>query len=273
MAAKKRTQTSKASKGKTSKVKPKAASAGAKPKSSQTGKAKTEAGNKTRGKKSGRTSGKTKGAKSEGIATEAIRIVEQAASILEEEIAAGIVAARKVEQHFVNVNALRSGSSDQVMQRFRTDAHEILDILLDLVNLSINALTGMGERAISMRGSAVSKDKSGTAAEEGVAEVVIADTLKPGASGKAGMLVENEGDTPTGKIRFITAGLINSDGDWLEPASISFEPPELEIAANDLEKVTVHVAVPAKTPAGQYSGLVYAPAIQMRALLTVNVAA
>jgi hypothetical protein len=213
------------------------------------------------------------GQKSEGLAAEAIRIVEQAASILEEEISAGIVAAKKVEQRYVNVNALRSGDSEQVMQRFRKDAHEVLDILLDLVNLSINAIGGMSARAINLRSSTESKNKSNSNPEENLAEIVLPEALKPGDSGKVGMLVENESDTPTGKFAFTTAGLLNSSGAQLDPSAISFEPAILEIAANDLEKLTINVAIPAGTPAGQYSGLLSAPTVQMRAILTVNVVA
>lgn len=211
------------------------------------------------------------GKKSEGLAAEAIRIVEQAASILEEEISAGIVAAKKVEQRYVNVNALRSGDSEQVIQRFRKDAHEVLDILLDLVNLSINAIGGMSARAINLRSGTDSKNKPSSKPEENLAEIVVAATLKPGESGKVGMLVENESDTPTGKFAFTTAGLLNSNGDQLDPTAISFEPATLEIAANDLEKMTINVVIPTGTPAGQYSGLLAAPTVQMRAILTVNV--
>jgi len=232
----------------------------------------TASNDKTSKNKKSKTTSKSKPS-SDGFAAEAMRIVEQAASILEEEISAGIVAAKKVEQRYINVNALRGGSSEQVLQRFRTDAHEVLDILLDLVNLSINALSGLSERAINLRSGSTGKDKSGAKAEEALTEIVLPDVLKAGDSGKVGMVVANESDAPTGKFDILTAGLLSTNGDRLAPECIAFEPPSLEIAANDLEKVTVNVTIPAGTPAGQYSGVLHAPAIQMRALLTVNVTA
>ena len=58
-------------------------------------------------------------------------VVQRAASILEEEIAAGIVAAKQVEKRFIKVSELRSGKPDEVTQRFRRDSHEPIDILLD----------------------------------------------------------------------------------------------------------------------------------------------
>lgn len=222
-------------------------------------------------KKQRKKTKKKRGKKSDGLAAEAVRIVEQAASILEEEISAGIVAAKKVEERYVNVNALRSGSSEQVMQRFRNDAHEVLDILLDLVNLSITALGGLSERAMNVRSTTKSKDNENNNGDDSLAELVVPDVLKPGETGKVGMLVENDNESATQKFELSTAGLLNSTGDQLEAKYIEFDPPSLEIAANDLEKVNISVFIPENTPPGQYSGIVQAAAIEMRALLTVKV--
>lgn len=241
----------------------------AKTKTTSSGKIGNNAKEKTARKKPRKESS----AKSDGLAAEAIRIVEQAASILEEEISAGIVAAKKVGERYINVNALRSGPPEQVIQRFRKDAHEVLDILLDLVNLSISAIGGLGERAMNIRSTTVSKDKGNSKSEENLPELIIPAVLKAGESGKVGMLVENGSDNATTQFEFTTAGLLSSSGDRLDAQHISFDPPLLAIAANDLEKVNVTVVIPEGTPPGRYSGLLQAPAIQMRAILTVQVEA
>jgi hypothetical protein len=234
--------------------------------------ARSKSGNGGNGSKSKKKKQKSqqqaKGSK--GLAAEAVRIVEQAASILEEEISAGIVAARKVEERYVNVNSLRSEESREIIQRFRKDAHEVLDIVLDLINLSINAVSGLGERAMNIRSTTVSKDNNGKT-EETVPELVIPEALKPGESGKVGMLVENESENATEKFSFTTSGLLDSAGNHLGPDNIQFDPASLEVAANDLEKVNITVSIPEGTKPGQYSGVVQAAAIQMRALLTVHV--
>ena len=241
-----------------------------------TPKKKTTFTKKTRGTgeetKSRKKTKKKKKKKTDGIAAEAVRIVEQAASILEEEISAGIVAAKKVEERYVNVNSLRTGEAQEVMQRFRQDAHEVLDIVLDLINLSINAVSGMSERAMNIRSTTVTKE-NGNGKEEALAELIIPEVLKTGESGKVGMLVENENENATGQFEFSTSGLLSSTGDHLSAQHISFDPATLEIGANDLEKVNITVFIPEGTPPGQYSGVVQASAIQMRALLTVQVEA
>jgi len=232
----------------------------------------TQSKKKTQRKKAGKKAG-TGGRKPEGLATEAVRIVEQAASILEEEISAGVVAAKKVEERYINVNALRSGASDQLMQRFREDAHDVLDIVLDMVNLSINALGGLSERALNIRSTSENTANKTARADENLTELMLPAVLKPGETGEVGMLVENESDQPTGKFTFTSAGLLNDQGDLLKPGQIKFTPPTSIIAANDLEKIKIVVSIPKGTPAGQYSGLLQASALDMRAILTVQVAA
>jgi len=218
--------------------------------------------------------GKTRSGSEEasgGLRAEAMRVVEQAASILEEEIAAGIVAAKKVEERYVNINALRTGAPEHVIQRFRKDAHEVLDILLDLVNLSISAFGGLSERAINIRTERKTKD--GSKAEESLQELVIPTALKPGETGTVSMLVENDSDKGTGPFEFTTAGLLSASGERLQAKHIRFDPPMLEVAANDVKKVNITVSIPAGAAPGHYSGLVLAPAIQMRAILTAQVEA
>lgn len=246
--------------------KPTTEQASARPKSSGRGKTSSSQRKKT-AYKARRKSPKP----SAGIAAEAIRIVEQAASILEEEISAGIVAAKKVEERYVNVNALRSGDSDQVMQRFRQDAHEVLDIVLDLVNLSINAMSGLGERAMNIRSTADEATRSARKDEENIAELVMPEVLRPGDSGSVGMLVENDSDLPTGEFTVVTSGLLGSSGAIIEPGNISCEPAKVNIGAHDVEKITINVSIPPDAPADDYFGLLHAPALNMRAMLTVRV--
>ena len=226
-----------------------------------------QAGSSTQKKKTR----KKRHTKSDGLGAEAIRIVEQAASILEQEISAGIVAAKKVEECYVNVDALRTAAPEQVMQRFRADAHEVLDIVLDMINLSINAVGGLSGRVMNIRSTTVPKGSDNNKEAESITELVVAEILKPETSGQVGMLVENDNDSATGKFSFITAGLLNAEGDRLDAKYISFEPADLEITAHDLEKVTIKVSIPKDAAPGQYSGVIQAPVLQIRVLLSVQV--
>jgi hypothetical protein len=60
---------------------------------------------------------------------DATRVVRDAAKILEQELAAGLMAAKRVEERFIDVKQIRERNPDEVTQRFRRDAHEALDIM------------------------------------------------------------------------------------------------------------------------------------------------
>ncbi len=64
-------------------------------------------------------------------------------SVLEEELAAGINTTQKHEKKVVDVDKLRAGDPQEVIQRFRRDAHDVVDILLDLVNVATNCSTSL----------------------------------------------------------------------------------------------------------------------------------
>ena len=51
------------------------------------------------------------------------KVIEQAASVLESEIASGIKIATQAENRIPQMEKFRSEKPDEVMQRFRRDAH------------------------------------------------------------------------------------------------------------------------------------------------------
>ena len=171
-----------------------------------------------------------------------------------------------MEERYVDVNSLRTGAPEHVMQRFRKDAHEVLDIMLDMVNLSVSALGGLSERAMSIRSGTVQKNGN-----DNLPELLVPKVLKPGESGRVSMLVENEEDKDSAPFKFSSSGLLSDTGEQLDSSNISFVPANLQVAANDIEKVVINVTIPETATAGRYSGLLQAPELEIRALLTVQV--
>ena len=58
------------------------------------------------------------------------KVINSAVNVLEEEIAAGILAAKRIEKKMINVDEVRDDSQN-LMNRIRKDTHEALDIFLD----------------------------------------------------------------------------------------------------------------------------------------------
>lgn len=59
------------------------------------------------------------------------QIVLDAAALLDEEVAAGIVAARRIQDRFQKERRFEPGDLDEVLQRFRSNAHDIVNTLND----------------------------------------------------------------------------------------------------------------------------------------------
>ena len=59
------------------------------------------------------------------------QIVQDAASMLDEEVAAGIVAAKQMQQRFQKERRLDPGDFSQALQKFQGNAHEVITLLDD----------------------------------------------------------------------------------------------------------------------------------------------
>lgn len=213
------------------------------------------------------------GQRAAGLASQAQLFIQQAASVLEREVAAGIDAAQSLEKRFVNVDGLRSRAPDEVMQRFRRDAHDVVDIVMDLLAVGVRSVDGVAQRAIritqSMGGGASGKE-GGSA--PGLPTLSPERATAPGNTATMEMALENASDDAREVVGFEASDLIAPNGDRIEATHISFEPLPVAIAPHGKAKLTVSIAVPAGARPGIYSGLMMAQQMeQVRALIAVNV--
>ena len=97
--------------------------------------------------------------------------------ILEEEIAAGIVAAKQIEARMVDVEQLRSEEQNEVVRLLRRDSHEVVDLLMDMLEVSVTSLGNMVRRAMMTTGSRAAEHGAG-----GNSPLLIStEPVKPGA--------------------------------------------------------------------------------------------
>ena len=202
------------------------------------------------------------------------RVVSQAARILEEEIAAGIVAARQLEDKFINTDEIRSAKPDELLTRFRRDAHEVLDIVVDIVGASARGAGRMASRVISIRGNGrTTSGTSSSSASSSTPVLTMAQPVKAGETGELSLVVENDGITAADPFELRPTDLISATGDRVPASAIEFDPKVVSVAPHQSQKVVVRITPPAGTPAGTYSGLIQSNRPdQMRAVLTLTVA-
>jgi hypothetical protein len=211
-----------------------------------------------------------------GFAETTSRIVRQAASILEEEIAAGVVAAKEVEKRFIDVDTLRSGDPGEVIQRFRKDTHEVVDILLDLAHAATRSLGDVAGRAVRLRpiGMGMQRGESGpnTLAAGAMPTLMIPAPVAPGGTSEVMLSVENDTESPTATFEFHSTDLIDQDGHRIAAEHVSFSSRSLSVGPHQTEKVGIRVTVPTGTPAGRYSGMLQASRMDhLRAILLIDI--
>jgi hypothetical protein len=178
----------------------------------------------------------------EALGSRATRIVEDAASILEEELANGIGAARSVEKRIFENR--RPSDPEAVISRFRNDAHEIIDLAVDLLGGAVGSVSGLANRAVAIRDPAAAQ----AAAPGRVPTLTMPDPVAPGGDGDVSMSVENDSAEPTEVFAMNASDLISSSGDRIPAKQIAFDPPSLKVESGLAEKITVSLKVPPKTP-------------------------
>jgi hypothetical protein len=199
------------------------------------------------------------------------RVVLKAASILEEEIAMGITAAKEIERRYVNVNKARSKDPEEVMPRFRRDAHEVVDIFIDLVSAASASAVRLAENTVRMDGSGRPSKKESTG-EGKVPTLTIPQPINAGESSQVEMALENDSEKPTGEIGFYASALLNASGNRIPARQVTFTPSSLIVGPKKSGKVTVGVKVPRKASPGVYSGLIQATNLNhLKAVLVVPV--
>lgn len=205
-----------------------------------------------------------------GVAGSAVRIVQKAVTVLEEELAIGINSTKKLEQKLIDVDQLRA--SQDIVQRFRRDAHDVVDILIDLVNVATNSLDQMTQRVIRVVDGVDDRRMTPRTSATGIPTLAVSTPLKAGEEATIPMTLENESSKPTDVIDLFSSDLINSAGQRIDSKQITFTPEKIVIEPQKQALITIHVLVPTGTPPGTYSGLLQAAKLeQLRAVLSVSI--
>lgn len=205
-----------------------------------------------------------------GLAGTTSRVVQQAASILEEEIAAGIIAAKQVEKRFMDPDSPRSKKSDALIQRLRSDLHEVVDIILDLISTATEYVGGFGQQIV------ISGDEDRKRTDYRISEhlstLTTPNPVDPGELVELTMVLENGKEESTDEFSFHSTDLVSTCGGRIPAERIAFKPSFVVVGPRATEKIGIFVDVPEEIPAGVYSGLIQSTNTEkLRAVLVVQV--
>jgi hypothetical protein len=188
-------------------------------------------------------------------------VVHRAAAILEEEIAAGIVAAKQVEERFLHHADLQGDAPSEVMSRLRKDAHEVVDVFIDflvLIATNHSDLTGRMSRALPPS-SEKSPEKSNAGAKTSVGPDAKSErvrfSMESGNKRRATVKIQNR-SRKTQSYAFSCTDFIDESARRIPASCLSFEPNQITLAANASARVEVRCVVPVATPKSLYAGLI-----------------
>jgi hypothetical protein len=199
------------------------------------------------------------------------QMVSTTASLVEKQLGLGITLAKFAEHTLLDVAELRSAAPDALLPRVRADAHEFLDMFVDVVSMATKSFGGqaLGFIDITSRTQAP-RDQ---AAPDHLVVVQMPGQPAPGQAAEREIVMTNETDTPTAEMVFSSSDLLGPSGTRIPSGLVSFTPPALSVAPGGKGRVVVRVTIPEGLPSGGYEGLLRGIRVEgQKTLLRVEVA-
>ncbi|NOQ73878.1 MAG: hypothetical protein GQ574_17860 [Crocinitomix sp.] len=192
--------------------------------------------------------------KTEEIFSGAQRLINSAVNVLEEEIAAGILAAKKIEKKVIDVDDIRSDPND-LLNRIRRDTHEAVDLFLDAftaISKQVNNLAAFK----SNNSTSEEKPTTPQASTNKGAIVLDADNpVKPGekVSFCFSLLEDTEETT---NLTFRKTNLIGLNNHTIFSRALKITPDKVELKPNEAQEIMVDLTVPKNAEADQYNAFI-----------------
>ncbi len=192
----------------------------------------------------------------DGILSNAQDIISSAVNVLEEEIAAGILAAKKIEKEFIDVDNIRH-DTDDLMNRIRRDTHEAVDLFMDALAAITRHVSELSESLDNRNGAA---KKSGNEVKfrqsrDTIPVIRPENPLKPGESAELVMAVCNDKPEETASVHIQKTRLTAPGRQTIHTGAIKIEPSELTLDPGEEKEVSIQIKVPKKSLPGIYHAM------------------
>jgi hypothetical protein len=197
------------------------------------------------------------------------KIVIKAANILEEEIAKGIITAKQMEEKWTNVHNMRSEDSDALFTRFRRDAHDIMDLILDFAAIAAKNVSQFSSQWISVK---TEPSTAESVKPENIPLIKVPTELRQNEYFELPVKLENESKTDSKSIHFVNSAFSGSGNDHLPADIVSFDPNPLVVPPGSSSTVLLKISIPADAKEGSYSCLIEAKSLNdLKAMLILKI--
>tara|TARA_R110000772_G_scaffold47332_1_gene108197 strand:- start:417 stop:1124 length:708 start_codon:yes stop_codon:yes gene_type:complete len=193
------------------------------------------------------------GIKNDEILSSAQKVVSSAVNILEEEIAAGILAAKKIEKKILDVDNIRSDPND-LMNRIRRDTHEAVDLFLDAITALTNQVNKLTDTTTN-NGNAEKTSADPIKRMPTLTQLETEQPLRPGQTETFRFTLYEDSKEET-KIRFQKTSLFGPNGQTINASAIKISPLRLTLKPHQEREVKVALSLPQNVQPGAYNALI-----------------
>lgn len=182
------------------------------------------------------------------------KVISSAVNVLEEEIAAGILAAKKIEKKVINVDEIRDDSQN-LMNRIRRDTHEALDIFLDAL-AALSKQIGMLTDTVSKEKENATKTTADTAKNANPLQVIEHEgSVKPGQKITLSLLLSDDTIKKPAKLDFKKSDFTGPGNQRIPSDNIQVKPSSFLLKPGEEKEISIQVGVPKNCKSGNYISL------------------
>lgn len=192
---------------------------------------------------------------SEKIVSNAHDIISSAVNVLEEEIAAGILAAKKIEKDVIDVDDIRH-DPDDLMNRIRRDTHDAIDLFIDSLTAITKHVSDLSTTLNNQNGAASPKKTASGRNQDNKVSFIGADKpLKPGESVTMAMtLFDDELKKPV-EINIQKTDLTGPGKQKIHSRAVKIDPSAITLHPGEEIEVRIQVNLPKNSKPGKYHAL------------------
>jgi hypothetical protein len=181
------------------------------------------------------------------------QVINSAVSVLEEEIAAGILAAKRIEKNVIDVDAIRT-NPENLMNRIRKDTHEALDIFLDAF-ATLSKQLGILTDTVSKENEKQAATQSPQKKTENLQVIENDEPVKAGQKITLHISLNDDALTKPTKLDFHKTDFIGPRQQKIQSRYIQLKPATVLLKPGKVKEIAIQVTVPKNCKPGHYHSL------------------
>ncbi len=190
---------------------------------------------------------------SNSLLNNAQKVISTAVNVLEEEIAAGILAAKNIEKKIIDVDGIRN-DPENLMNRIRRDTHEALDIFLDAF-ASLSKQLGILTDTVAKKSENAHPESQ--AQNKPVNSHVIEhdETVKAGQKITMHISLQDDAITKPVKLDLQITNFTGPGTQKILSRFVQIIPESVLLKPGEVKEIAIKITVPANCKPGHYYSL------------------